>query len=150
MIVDHSGGLHKRVADSGANKVETAAFQIFAHGDGFNGFCRNTPAVPPPIRDGTSTYKLPNMSIKTLELFLYSLKRLRVAHGRFDLEAITDDTGVGQKGRKLCGFVDCDPGSIEAAECLAIRFTFGQDGGPAEPAWAPSNMRNSKSTRSSC
>src|ERR1700682_3039802 len=88
--------------------------------------------VPPPARDGTATDKLPNISIKTLELFLYSQKRLRVAHSRLDLEAITDDTGVGEKDSKLCGVVGCDPGSVEAAECLAIRFTFGQDGGPTQ------------------
>ena len=132
VIIDHSGGLHKSVADRGANKVETAAFQILAHGSGFSGFCRNTLTVPPPVRDRTSTGKLPDISIKTLELFLHSQKRLRVPHSRFDLEAITDDTGVGEKDRKLCGFIGCDPGRCKSTESLAIRFTFGQDGGPTQ------------------
>jgi hypothetical protein len=132
VIVDHSDALHKSVANRGANKVETAALQVFTDGGGFRGFCGNTLNVPPPVRDGTSTDKLPDISVKTLELFLYSQKRLRVAYSRFDLEAITDDTRVGEKDRKLCGFVGGDLRSVKATERFAIRFTLGQDGGPTK------------------
>src|SRR6266567_1602026 len=80
VIVDHPGGLHEGVADGGPDKVEAAAFQILAHRDGFGGLCRNILAVPPPVRDRTPADKLPNITSKTLELFLHLEKGLRVAY----------------------------------------------------------------------
>src|SRR5882672_10079672 len=132
VIVDHPGGLHEGVADGGPDKVEATAFQILAHRDGFGGLCRNILAVPPLVRDRTPADKLPNIIGKTLELFLHLEKGLRVAYGGFDLQPIAHDARVLQQFGNSIRRVTRNLGCVKATECFAIRFTFGQDGGPTQ------------------
>ena len=49
MVVDHADGLHECVTDGGATELETALFQVLAHGLAFlclgRHFCHTRPSV---------------------------------------------------------------------------------------------------------
>src|SRR5712691_7455708 len=70
VVIHHTYGLHECVADRWTHKVEAAVLQVFAHGDGFLGFCRHVLALAPGVLDRPAADKLPDVAIETTELFL--------------------------------------------------------------------------------
>ena len=78
VVVDQPGRLHISVADGGANKVETAFAQVFAHrlrSFGLGGYVGHT---TPGILHGLATDKLPQIGIEAAKFLLYPDKRLRI------------------------------------------------------------------------
>jgi hypothetical protein len=59
-------------------------------------------------------------------------KRARVANGRCDLQAIADDSGVGEQGRGLFVVVADDELRIKTIEGGPVTFPLFQDRGPTQ------------------
>ena len=51
VVIDHAGGLHKGVADSGADECEAAFFERLAHGVGLGRRCGNLLDGSPMVHD---------------------------------------------------------------------------------------------------
>ena len=69
MIVDQPRRLHKGIADSGTDKLETSFFQVFAHGIGFGRRGRNFTVALPAVDFRFPPHELPEVRIKGSELF---------------------------------------------------------------------------------
>ena len=84
MIVHHSHRLHEGVANSGADELESAFKEVFAHGIGFRcarwDFFVGTPAIP----DGLTANKTPDVLIESAELLLDCKERLCVLDRSID------------------------------------------------------------------
>src|SRR5690554_5027359 len=59
MIIDHPRGLHKRIANGGADEVEAALFERPAHGLRFGRRCRDFCQVSPLVDPGLAIDKTP-------------------------------------------------------------------------------------------
>ncbi len=132
VVIHHPYSLHEGVAHSWTDKIEAAALQVFAHGGGFLSFCRQVLAPAPGVLDRPAAGKLPDVAIETTELFLDLEESPRVAHRRFDLEAVTHNPWIIHETLDSLRFVAGDFSRIKAAEGLAVSFALGQDRGPAQ------------------
>jgi len=132
VVVDHADRLHESVTDGGADEVEASALQVFAHGIGLGGTRRHLMQRAPGVLAGLSAHKLPDVGIKASELLLHFEKCLGVPDGRFNLQPITDDAGIGQQ---LLDFLPAVAGNhkrVKAIKRHAVVLSLLQDGVPTQ------------------
>jgi len=132
VVVDEAGSLHESVADGGTDETKAALQKLFAElarEIGFGGDLLHAGYV---ILNGRTTDKIPDELVEGAEFPLHPQEGLGVRDGGLDFKAIADDARVAKEGAEFFGFVAGDFGGIEAAEELAIAFTFLKDGVPAE------------------
>ena len=70
VVVDHADGLHKGVADGGADEFEAAFLEVFAHGVALRRGGGRFAVVLPAVDDGPPPDKAPDIGIKAPELGL--------------------------------------------------------------------------------
>ena len=133
VVVDHTGGLHERVDDGGADEFEAAGEEVFREGVAL-GCARGDVLHGAAAVDDRATIQdeAPKVAVEGAELFLHGEEGFRVADGRSDFQAVADDTGVGEERSDFFGVVAGDFGGVEVVEGAAVVFAFGEDGGPAE------------------
>ena len=85
MVVRHADGLHQRVADRGADKLEPAQQQILTHRVGYRRARRGVPHQTSPVHDGFATGELPEVGVEAAELLLHREAGFGVLDGRGDL-----------------------------------------------------------------
>src|SRR5436190_14852066 len=78
VIVNHTGRLHQRVANRGADEFESAPQQIAAHRIGLGRACRHLRHGAPAILDWLAADKTPEVRVETPELFTNGKRHLRV------------------------------------------------------------------------
>ena len=78
MIVDHSNGLHERIADRRADESEPPAFQVSTQGIGDRRVTGNVLERFPAIADRSPFDELPNIRIKAADFFLKEKKSLGI------------------------------------------------------------------------
>jgi hypothetical protein len=67
MIVDHSDGLHKSIANCRAHEAKPPHFQILAHALGLSAEGRHLLDIAPLVSDGTVFRESPNIGAETAE-----------------------------------------------------------------------------------
>ncbi len=87
---------------------------------------------------------------ETAKLFLDPQEGARILHGRFELESVSHDARVLHQTFNPLRSEARDALHVEVGERGSVRPTFAQHGEPTQPACAPSKVKNSNSTRSSC
>src|SRR5438105_14767332 len=97
MIVDHADGLHKRITNGAADKLEAAFLQVLANGVGFGSLVGHFLDGLPSVLLGFLADKVPNVSIKSAELALNRQKRSGVLYGGIDLECVSNDARVREQ-----------------------------------------------------
>src|SRR3989454_5730759 len=134
VIVHHAGRLHVRVTDRRADELEAALLQVLGQGVGLrrgrpDGFSSHPIAVAhcPVAREA------PDVPIETAVLLLHVEKPPRVGDGRFDFQAITDDTRVSHQACNVSLAESRHFPHIEVLECLPEIVALAQDGNPAQP-----------------
>jgi len=132
MVVDHACRLYKSVADSRANELEAALFEGFAHGIRFNRRGGNFFEAFPPVADWNSIDELPDVSVERAEFLLDFEHGTGVGHGSFNFEPVANDAGIVEQRINFAFVITSDLNRIEVVKCLAIIFTFIQDGLPAQ------------------
>ena len=85
MIVDHADGLHVRVHDRAADKLEAALLEVFAEGVGFLGSCRQVLHTREPILNRLAAHETPNVLVKRAKFFLNVKKLLGIRDCSRDL-----------------------------------------------------------------
>src|ERR1700683_2567536 len=96
MIVNHSYGLHKSIANGITNKFKPSFFKGFTHGDTFR-----TGGSEFSTSNGFSSDELPNVFIKTSKFLLNLEVGLCIFYNPIDLESIANNSGILHKGRSL-------------------------------------------------
>src|ERR1700722_2953815 len=132
VVVDHAGGLHEGVADGAADKSEAAAFEVFAHLVRLACASRQSSRSCPLVFLRLPADKLPDVTVKCAELFLYSLECLRVGNRGSDFQAIAHDAGVGKQRARLPLVIAGNFRGIELVERAAIILTLVKDCLPAQ------------------
>lgn len=78
MIVDHSNGLHERIANRRADECEPPAFQVPTHGLGDRRVAGNVLGRFPAVVNRSPFNELPNILIKAADFLLNEKKGLRI------------------------------------------------------------------------
>lgn len=97
MIVDHSYGLHERIANRRAGECEPPAFQVLTHGVGDRRVAGNVSGRFPAIADRPAFDELPNILVKASDFLLNEKKGLRIRNSRLNFEPVSDDSGIAQQ-----------------------------------------------------
>src|SRR6185503_9643838 len=132
MVVDHAGRLHEGVADGRADEAEAALLQVLAHRVRFGGARRDVVALA-PVLDRLAADELPDVAVERAELLLHGEKRLRVAHGAFDLQAVAHDAFVLHQERLTGSGEARDLGRIKSGKGAPVVRALFQDRRPAQP-----------------
>src|SRR5262249_7118926 len=132
MVVDHTDGLHKGVADRRAHEAKAAFLQSLAHGVRFRSFCRHSLASGPVGLFWPSPHKLPDIGVEAANLFLDSQEGAGVRDGGGDFQAVADDAGILQKLANFLGVVAGDALRLEVVEDFALARSFAEDRVPTE------------------
>ena len=122
MIVRHPDRLHECVTDRGADELEAAAFQLFAHPVGLGSAGGNLLHRFPAVLDWLAVDELPDELVKRTEFVSRREKRPRVDRHGGHLQSIADNARILQtRGflpySELRKFV-----RIELQKCLTIVF----------------------------
>src|SRR5438445_404329 len=132
MVIDHSHGLHKGIADRRANKLETALEQIFAHRVRFGSFRGNHFKGFPGVVDWFAADELPDVSIETAKFFLDRQKSVRVLDCRSDFQAVSNYARISQKFLDFASVILCNLVRIKVVEgATEIRSLF-EDNRPTQ------------------
>ena len=137
MVIDHACGLHEGTADGGADEVEAAFFQVFAHRIGLRGARRNFPSQATGVYQRLASDKPPDVTIERAELVLHRQKRLGVPYCRRDLQPVADDSLIAQQPFGLAAVIAGDLLCIEPIKGGAIIFALLQNGVPAQAGLRP-------------
>ena len=128
VVVDHSDGLHKGIADGWADEPEAALFKIFAHGFGFGACDGEVTRGLAAVLDRTIADETPEVIGKGAELFLDGQYRSGVSHRRIHFQDIADNSGVQEQASNALCVVVGHLGGIKIIERGAIRGAFFEDG----------------------
>ncbi len=137
MIVDHTNGLHERVANRRADEREAPAFQVLTHGIRNRRVAGNVAWRFPSIGERPAINECPNILIKVADLFLDQQKNLRIGNGRLNFKPVPNDTGVGQQASYFSCVVSGDRCRVEMIKGHTERFTFLQNRVPTQPGLRP-------------
>ena len=132
MVVDHSGGLHMRVADCGADKLESALLQVFTERIRL---CAGRRVVFEPselMHDRLPADEAPNVCVEAAELRLNFQETLRVVHSCTDLLLIADDAGIVEQQFQLLLAVSGDLRWLELSKGFSVSSPLAQNGVPAQ------------------
>src|SRR5882762_9150779 len=105
MIVDEPACLHEGIADRRADEAKAARAEGLAHRVRLGGARRNVAKRASSVHDWLTPDEGPEKAFERSELLLDDEKRSGVADRRFDLEAVSDDAGVGEQGFDLARVV---------------------------------------------
>ena len=72
---------------------------------------------------------------------------LCIQDGCHNLQAIADDTGIGEKASDVLIAITGDPGGIKAMKSLTIIFTFIENSLPCKPGLCPLKDKELKENR---
>src|SRR6266508_423029 len=97
VVVYHADGLHMRVADRGADELETAVLQRGTHRVRLSRPRRNLAQGLPPVHLRLAANEPPDVLIERSELFLSREERHSVRDRRFDLQSVADNPIVRQE-----------------------------------------------------
>ena len=132
VVVDHSGRLHKCIADGRADEREPALDEILAHGIGLRRARRHISHMLPAVLQGFPAHEAPHIGVKTVEFLLYSKERLGVPYGGADFQTVANDARIFEQGRDLRVVVAGDLAGIEPIEGTTVIVPLPQDSGPAQ------------------
>ena len=132
MIVDHSDGLHECVANCCSDKTKAAALKVRTERIGFCSPGWNFPECIPPVHFRSTTHEGPNIGVESSKFLLNFQERLRVAHGGFDLQSVSDYAGIQHQFLDSCPSKSGNDGRIEVAERFPVIFALVQNGLPAQ------------------
>src|SRR5215472_531405 len=96
VVIDHTGGLHQRIANRRADKPEPAFLQILAQGIRLRRLRGHLLMRFPGILPRPTVHESPNISIKRSEFSLHIQKRLCIRDGCTYFQFIADDAWVAQ------------------------------------------------------
>src|SRR5579885_2168573 len=108
VIVHQADRLHESVADRGADELEAAILQLFAHRVRFWCARGNLLGKLPAVDARLTVDELPDVAIEAALLLLYREERFGILHGCRDLQPIADDPRIGEKLAQLFGVVAGD------------------------------------------
>lgn len=137
VIVDHADGLHKGVADGGADEFEAALFHVLAHRVGLLGLRGYFLHRSPTILHRLPLHELPEISIEAAALFDHRDRRLRVGHCGVDFQTIADDARIEHELLDFLGAIARDLFVVETVERFAIVLALAQDDLPAQASLGP-------------
>ena len=132
MIVHQPGGLHEGIADRGADKTETAFFEIRAHGIRFLGSGWYLLQRSPLVDSGFSPNKLPDIFIETAVLLLNCQEGFSVGNGGRNFETVADNARIIHQTFEFAFIESGDLNRVELGEGFAEVFPFVEDSRPGE------------------
>jgi hypothetical protein len=132
VIVDHTSGLHKCIANCCANEFEAAFGKIFAHRLGMRTAGRHVFCVLPAVLHWPSVDELPNISVEAAAFLLDGEEGAGILDGRANFEQVANDRIICQQSCNISLVVSGYFARIEALEGGAICGTLLQDGNPAQ------------------
>lgn len=131
VIVDHADGLHKSIANGGADKIESPFLEVLAHSVRFGGACGDVFQRFPGVLNWLAADELPDVFVERSELSLHIKKGFCILDCGVNLQAVANDARIGQK-LGLFGFVVLgDTFWIEVIEGFAVIIAFIEDRRPA-------------------
>lgn len=86
VVIDHSDGLHERVADRRADETKPASFEVFAHRIRFRRSSRYLTEILPAVLSRAVIDKSPDESIETPKLLLDRQQGIGIVDGRLNLQ----------------------------------------------------------------
>ncbi len=119
VVVDHSGGLHKGIANGRADETKAALVQILAHRVRLYAFWRNLSESLEFVLLCFPSYELPDVFVERAKLFLDLEELPRVLNGRRNLGAIADDARVAQEALDVAPRVAGDFAGVEVVKGAA-------------------------------
>src|SRR5207244_3158485 len=133
MIIDHAGRLHQRVADSRADKFESALNEVPAHGVGFQCARRDLSHSPPTILFRFAADKAPEVPVETAELFPNREKGVRILDRRRNLQSVAHDPGLAEQPFQIARAVAHDLFRAKTVERFTVVLAFLENRRPAQP-----------------
>src|SRR5215831_13864926 len=97
MVVDHSYGLHERVADCRSYELEPSFSKILAHQVGLLRRGGNLSQIFVCMLDGFTVHETPDIIVEGSKLFANLLENYRVSNRCFDLQSVSHDARVNKK-----------------------------------------------------
>ncbi len=130
MVVHHPRGLHKRVADRGADEFEPACLQIGAHGIRLQAPGRDIAHGTPAIDSRLSPDERPKVAGEPT-FSLQRKKGARIGNGRGNLEPVAHNSRIGQQPPNFRGTVRANFSRIKAVKSATVAFALCKHDGPA-------------------
>src|SRR5947207_2712324 len=124
VIVNHTGCLHQRVANRGADEFESVPQQIAAHRIGLGRACRHLRHGAPAILDWLAADKTPEVSVEAFRFFEQREKRFCVRDRGCDLQSVSYDPGVTEQPLHFARAIAGDLFCAESIECFPIVLSF--------------------------
>ena len=97
VIVHHADGLHEGVADRGADELEAAAEEIFAHSVGLRGVGGNLLRLRQAFRRGWPSTNCQMILIERAEFRANPKNGLSHWHRRSDFKPVANDAGIREE-----------------------------------------------------
>ena len=127
MVVDHPDGLHERVTHRGADKLESAFLEVFAHGVALG----RRPGLAAAL-ERFAADKLPDIFIEASILTLDLKERFRVLDHGVDFEFVAHDRFVLKQLAPFFGVIFRDLAGIEVIERAPVTFALLENREPAQ------------------
>src|ERR1700736_6323451 len=119
MFIDHSHGLHERVANGRSDETESSSFEILAHRVAVCGRLGNSTQVQRPAAQHFAARELPDVVVERAQGSTDLEVGLGVGYERIHLETISDDAGILHEASASGGVVADHFLRVEAVERLA-------------------------------
>src|SRR5262249_5113764 len=132
VVVHEADGLHKGIADRGADEAEASFLKVLAHDVGFFGVRRNALVSRPSILFRRAVDEAPDVFVEGAEFVAQLQERTSVADGGVDLKSVADDARIGEKRALFAGVVARDFFGIEGVEDFAIADALTKNRVPTE------------------
>src|SRR6267143_2560133 len=133
MIVHHAYRLHVSVTDRRSHEREPSAFQVRTHRVGLLRLRRNLTHAPPMVFLRAIADELPHVGVERSKFLLNFEESMCVPERCGNLDAVANDSAVGQEPLQVPPLVTGNLSRVEAFERGTIMFTLPQDSHPREP-----------------
>lgn len=132
MVVDHSSGLHMRVTDRRADKLESALLQVSTERIRLRAG-RGVVCEPSELmHDRFSVSEAPDVCVEAAKLCLNFQETLRIVQSRTDLLLIADNTGIVEERFQLFLAILGNFNRVEFSKGFSIRSPLAQNRVPAQ------------------
>src|SRR4029077_1023552 len=116
VVIDNADRLQQRVDDSGADKREVAAFQIFAHAIGQLGCGMEVGDGSWAIDDRLSIDPVPQIRCEGSKLLLNAEDSSRIGTGAVDLEPVPNDAFIAAESFEAAVIEGSDLGDVKGCK----------------------------------
>src|SRR6266508_4109975 len=133
VVIDHTDGLHERVADRRSDEPEPSLLQVLAHGPRLRSLGWGVRQTPPRVLHRHLVDERPQVLGERPDIRPDRQHRPSIGDRRIDLRPVPDDARIPHQSLDLPPIEPGDLGRIEPRERVPVPLPLVQDGLPRQP-----------------